>query len=61
MNVKSRVVNGLAIIGVLCWVVALVRVLLLSVAVGYLEYGLVLLGAILVVIAAAFWKTIKNK
>jgi len=61
MNFKSGIVNVLAIIGVLCWVIVFVRVLVLSVAVGYLEYGVVLLGVILIIFAVALWKTSKSE
>jgi hypothetical protein len=38
-----------------------VRIAFLSVAAGYLEYGIVLLGAVLIILAAALWKTSKSK
>jgi hypothetical protein len=61
MNVKNRVVFWLVTVGILCWVVVFVRIAFLSVAAGYLEYGIVLLGAVLIILAAALWKTSKSK
>jgi hypothetical protein len=61
MSFKSRVIGALGIIGVLCWVIVLVRVFLLSVAVGCLEYGVAVLGAVLVVIAGVLWQAFKGK
>ncbi len=61
MNNKRRAERGLVLIGILCWVVALVRVTVLSVAVSYLEYGLLLLGVALIIIAVALWKFSQSK
>jgi hypothetical protein len=56
MNNKRRIEIGLALTGIMCWAVAFVRQVVLSVSPEWLILGVFLLGDLLIIIAVVMWR-----